>query len=117
MATATNSNWKLLLLGSISGSPLNCSLFHGPFWYTELPTTTMAPARVNELAMFPEHGEDGPSWCLHLHGLDGTYLMNKSKWPKLVLTSAKEALDSDNLEVLTQDVGRYSLWPTAGRCR
>jgi len=58
LATATNSNWKLLLLGSISGSPLNCSPFHGPFWYTELPTTAMAPARANELAMFPEHGEE-----------------------------------------------------------
>lgn len=45
----------------------------------------------------------GNSQQIVVHGLDGAYLMDKSKWPKLMFLSAKEALDSNNLEVLTQE--------------
>jgi hypothetical protein len=43
----------------------------------------------------------GNSQQIVVHGLDGAYLMDKSKWPKMMFLSAKEALGSNNLEVLT----------------
>ena len=36
-----------------------------------------------------------------VHGLDGSYLMDKNKWPKLTLPS--EAIETDPTEALTQE--------------
>lgn len=38
-----------------------------------------------------------------VHGREGRYLMEKSKWPKLMLASETNAPDSEGVEVLTQE--------------
>ena len=51
---------------------------------------------------------------LVLHGRDGSYLMDKAKWPNLLLPSKMSVPDSEGVEVLTQEESLLSQNATQG---
>jgi hypothetical protein len=45
-----------------------------------------------------------------VHGADGPFLMDKSRWPKMILTTEQESQDQEGMGVLTCHTQNFLFW-------